>query len=131
MCRIWRLAASHTRDHMKHRAITASSSSYAFMSRIAATVLGLAWSAAWTGLTLSVLWTWFVVPNFQLPHLSIADGYGIALILRAGLGLRDGEIKGSENFADAFQTLMLTAPCGCGLFLALGYAAKAWTKAGI
>ncbi len=126
MCRIWVLAAPHTRDHMKHRAITSSSSSYSFLGRIAATVVGLAWSAAWTGLSLSILWRWFVVPNFNLPYLSIADGYGIALILRAGLGLREGETKGSENFTDAFQRLMWTAPCASGLFIALGWAAKAW-----
>ncbi|WP_312417717.1 hypothetical protein [Comamonas sp.] len=66
------------------------------------------------------------MPNFNLPYLSIADGYGIALILRAGLGLREGETKGSENFTDAFQRLMWTAPCASGLFIALGWAAKAW-----
>lgn len=100
------------------------------VGNIVATILGLSWSAAWTGFTLSILWSWFIVSNFNLPHLSIADGYGVALILRAGLGLRDVETKVGENFADSFQKLMWTAPCASGLFLALGYAATSWAKAG-
>lgn len=87
---------------MNSMSVTSPFISKVFVGNIAASILGLAWSAACTGFTLSVLWKWFVVLNFNLPHLSIADGYGVALILRAGLGLRDGETKGSEDFADAF-----------------------------
>lgn len=35
----------------------------------------------WSGYALSVLWSWFIVPKFNLPALDIPTAIGIALVV--------------------------------------------------
>lgn len=39
-------------------------------------------SAIWSGYVLTVLWDWFVVQTFRLPHLSLPAAIGIAIVVR-------------------------------------------------
>ena len=94
---------------------------------VAFIVLALAWGAAWSGFTLSVLWGWFVVPVFGAPSLSVAQAYGLALVVRVASGLKDAESKGDKGFGLVLAKLVLVPPFICGLFLLVGWVAKAWT----
>lgn len=37
----------------------------------------------WGGYVLSVLWGWFVVPAFGVPHIGVAAAIGIGLLVKA------------------------------------------------
>ena len=45
-------------------------------------ILLLPLSSIWYGFVLSVLWTWFVVPAFQVPALSIVLAIGVTMAIR-------------------------------------------------
>lgn len=50
-------------------------------------LLGLLGPAAiWRGYILSVLWSWFVVPTFDIPRLSVAVAIGISLVVTMLIG---------------------------------------------
>ena len=42
-------------------------------------VISVVGSVITTGLALSVLWSWYIVPIFNAPQISIAQAYGIVL----------------------------------------------------
>lgn len=111
---------------MTNKTLTAGVAASALLGGIAAIVLGMVWGAAWSGLTLSVLWGWFVVPAFSLPALSVAQAYGIALVVRAAHGLKDAESKSKDSAGVAMAKLFVLPPFVCGLFLLLGWVAKSF-----
>jgi len=67
-----------------------------------ATVAGIAWA----GYVLTILWEWFVVPLFGLPHLTIPAALGLSLVV--GYMTKDGQqMKTGENFGGAvFKALL-------------------------
>ena len=84
------------------------------------------WVAAWSGFTLSVLWGWFMLPLFGLPALSIAQAYGLMLVVRVAKGFDTKTDKNPDGFAAAMGKSFVLAPFACGLFLLFGWVAKAW-----
>lgn len=89
-------------------------------------VIAIAWGGFWTGLTLSVLWGWFVVPLFALPALSIAHAYGIALVLRCAKGLMPSDSQKDRSFADSLGRMLIIPPCVAGLLMGVGWCVKTW-----
>ena len=111
---------------MTNKSLTAGVAVSAFIGAIATVALGLFWGAAWSGFTLSVLWGWFVVPAFGLSALSVAQAYGIALVVRAAHGLKDAESKEKGSAGVVITKLFVLPPFICGLFLLFGWVAKGW-----
>ncbi len=93
---------------------------------LAVTVVALVWGAFWGGLTLSVLWGWFVAPLFGLPALSIAQAYGLALVMRAARGA-NLEKSDDDRYGAVMVKAVAAPPLVCGLLLGAGWVAKAWT----
>lgn len=91
---------------------------------IALAALMLLWGGFWTGLTASILWAWFAVPTFGLPVISIAQAYGLALIVR--LFQLHQHSKETEKGWRWIATALVKWPLYAGLFLAIGWCAKTW-----
>lgn len=89
-------------------------------------VVAIAWGGFWGGLTLSVLWGWFVVPLFALPTLTIAQAYGIALVLRCAKGLMPSDNQKERSLADSFGRMLIIPPCVAGLLMGVGWCVKTW-----
>lgn len=92
---------------------------------LAVAFIAIVWGAFWGGLTLSVLWGWFVVPVFGLPALGVAQAYGLALVVRA---VRGGNLDKSpdDQFGVVMVKAIVTPPLACALLLGVGWVAKAW-----
>ena len=45
-------------------------------------IVTVIFSSIWSGYVLSLLWSWFMVPAFNLPQLSIPLAIGMAIIVR-------------------------------------------------
>lgn len=118
-------AFNNQEEDMTTKTLTPGVAASAFLGGVAAIVLGLVWSAAWSGYTLSVLWGWFMVPAFGLPALSVAQAYGVALVVRVAHGLKDAESKDRDGFGVALVKLLVLPPFVAGLFLLFGGVAKA------
>lgn len=84
------------------------------------------WGALWSGLTISVLWGWFVVGLFPVPELSIAHALGLGLVLRAAQGAKTNPKKDDRPFAVQMGTAIIRSPMICGILLLSGYIAKAF-----
>ena len=71
----------------------------------------IAFAAILRGYVLSVLWSWFVIPTFSLPPLSIPVAIGIGLILAFTThqtSIKKEDKSAGERFADAIiNPLML------------------------
>ena len=112
---------------MTNKTSTAGVVASAVLGGFAAIIISVVWAAAWSGYTLSVLWGWFVVPVFGAPLLSVAQAYGLALVVRVASGLKDApESKGDKGFGLVLAKLVLLPPFICGLFLFFGWVTKAW-----
>ena len=109
---------------MTNKTITAGVAASAMLGIFAATILGFVWVAAWSGFTLSVLWGWFVVPMFGLPTLSLAQAYGITLVVRAAKGLDTRTEKNPDSFEVMLGKAFVLAPFASGLSLLFGWVAK-------
>lgn len=109
---------------MSNKTMTAGIAASAVLGGFAVLLLSFVWVAAWSGFTLSVLWGWFVVPMFGLPALSVAQAYGIALVVRAAKGLDTRTEKNPDSFGAALGKAFVLAPIACGLFLLFGRVAK-------
>lgn len=55
------------------------------------------------GLILTKLWTWFVVPTFGLPMLSIPAAIGICLIMAFLTHQQTTQLKSGNDLNDAFR----------------------------
>lgn len=90
---------------------------------LAVLAFSLLWGGFFSGLTLSVLWGWFVAPLFALPALSIAQAYGLALVVRAARGAWNYE-KSKEGPSSVIAKAFFVPPLVCGLMLLIGWIAK-------
>lgn len=104
---------------------SAGTAALTLIGGLAALILGMVWAVAWQGLTISVLWGWFVAPLFGLPTLSIVQAYGMALVMRSVQGLTNQE-KGKDNLAQWFGKVLILPPCVTGFILCIGWVLKAW-----
>ena len=86
----------------------------------------IVWGAVCAGYALSVLWGWFMVPLFGLPVLSVAQAYGVALVVQAAKGYNSKELKFGGSGAEALASLVFAPPLVYGLLLSFGWVAKAW-----
>lgn len=111
---------------MTTKTLTPGVAASAFLGGLAALVLGLVWGAAWSGYTLSVLWGWFMAPTFGLPALSVAQAYGVALVVRVAKGFDMRSDKNPDSFGVAVAKSFVIVPFACGLFLLFGWVAKVW-----
>lgn len=105
--------------------LTAGTAASLFLGGLAAILLTLVWGGFWSGLALSTLWGWFVVPVFQLPALTIVQAYGLALVVQVAKGT-SGKPEKSEGFVSAIAKACLTPPAVAMLVLLLGWVAKSW-----
>ena len=105
--------------------LTAGTAVSLLLGGIASIALILVWGGFWGGLTLSVLWGWFVSPLFGLPTLSLLQAYGIALVLRAARGI-DTKKTEPENFGAVVARALTWPPLGAGLMLGTGWVTKSW-----
>lgn len=77
-----------------------------------------------SGYALSVMWSWFMVPTFGLPNLSIPAALGLCLVVRYMTMERrktkeDGEkLKPGERTAESFAIPLL--------FLGVGWVIQQW-----
>lgn len=88
-------------------------------------VLTLVWGGFWSGLALSTLWGWFVVPVFKLPALTILEAYGLALVVQVAKGTSNN-IEKSEELASAIAKGFWLPPAVSALLLLAGWVAKSW-----
>ncbi|WP_429949622.1 hypothetical protein ACQYWY_21835 [Comamonas sediminis] len=93
---------------------------------VAATILGFVWAAAWSGFTLSVLWGWFVVQMFGVPELSVAQAYGIALVVRTAKGWDTRADKSADSYGAVLGKAFVAAPLISGTSLLFGWVAKSF-----
>lgn len=94
---------------------------------VAAAIALVVWGAFFAGLALSILWSWFMVPLFGLPTLTLWQAYGVALCFRALHGLGDNSPK-----REAVKVLIratVGAPIICAVILAVGWCVKFWAFA--
>lgn len=84
-------------------------------------LLLLLWAAFWSGLTVSVLWGWFLVP-LGLPIIGLWHAYGLSLIWSAfsGLGRKPQDDKGG------LARVFLQVPLVACLLMAVGWLIKNW-----
>ena len=111
---------------MTNKTLTMGIAASALLGGLAAIVLALVWGAAWGGFTLSVLWGWFVVPLFGLPALSIAQAFGLALVVRSANGISSQSEKSKDDLSTAIMKLFFLPLLLSGLILLFGWVAKAW-----
>ena len=88
--------------------------------------LFVAWAGWLTGITLSVMWSWFVVPVFGLPALTIAQSFGLSLVahcfrMKAIRSAQEKEPIWSTVARAIFQPLFL-----CGVLLSTGWVLNRW-----
>lgn len=109
---------------MTNKTMTSGIAASAVLGGFAVLLLSFIWAAAWSGFTLSVLWGWFVVQMFGLPALSVAQAYGIALVVRAAKGLDTRTEKNPDSFDVVFGKAFVLAPLTSGFSLLFGWVAK-------
>lgn len=97
----------------------------AFLGGGAAICLLIVWGGFWTGLALSMLWGWFIVPVFGLPVLSIAQAYGIALVV-ACVASKSSPEKDQDGFGTVLVKAFIRPPLVAAFVLLAGYIVKAW-----
>lgn len=88
-------------------------------------MLTLVWGGFWSGLALSTLWGWFVVPVFKLPELTIVQAYGLALVVQVAKGTT-GKRDKSEGFLSAIAKGIWLPPAVSVLVLLVGWIANIW-----
>lgn len=89
-----------------------------------AVILASVWVGFWMGLTLSVLWGWFIVPLFGLPALSIWQACAVLLVASVLRGWNPN--KRDEKPKDFWFKVLLIPPFATGLYLVFGWFVKAW-----
>lgn len=97
----------------------------ALFGGFAAIPLSIVWGGYWSGLTLSLLWAWFVVPVFAVPVLSVLQAYGLALVVRAARGYQS-QPKSEDGFGAAVAKAFILPPLVAGLLLLAGWVANSW-----
>lgn len=83
----------------------------------------IVFSSIWRGYSLSVLWSWFMVPIFGLPALSIASAIGVALVV-GFITHQPDTTKDDESFADKTVKAVVFAVLYPPLMLGIGWIVK-------
>lgn len=83
----------------------------------------MVWAGAWGGLTLSIIWGWFIQPVFNAPALTVLQAYGVCLAVIAAKG-RGQVQKDDDGFSIVLLKAFFRAPLAAGATLACGYVAK-------
>lgn len=73
------------------------------------------------GITLSVLWNWFVTPTFNTASLGLAPAIGIILISNFFV---KPQTKKYDKFSDVFADSMIKNTVDFVLLLGIGYVVK-------
>lgn len=81
-----------------------------------------AWSALCYGVTLSILWGWFIVVMFELPEIGVAQAYGLCLVASMLKGVRFG--KEDDGLSALVAKTIFVLPLVCAMTLVFGYVAK-------
>ena len=82
----------------------------------------LAFSALLTGLTVEMLWDWFIVPVFGLPTLSLSHAIGLALLvsyMTVQKPVHEKNFKFYDNLAEGliYKILITVLTLGIGWIL--------------
>ena len=77
-------------------------------------------SAIFSGYALSVLWSWFIVPTFGLPAISIPVAIGISIIV-GYMSRSVTEKDEDESFGDIMTKGIITAITKPAMALLIGY----------
>lgn len=93
----------------------------AALGSMAAILLLILWAGFWSGLTVSVLWGWFIVP-LGAPAIGLWHAYGLALIWSAFSGLGR---KGRDDNSGMAQVLVQVPLAGCVL-MGSAWVIKGW-----
>ena len=107
---------------MTNKTLTAGIAASAFLGGFFAVALAFVWGVVGGGLTLPMQWGWIVTPVV----LAFAQAFGLALVVRAAIGLRAHCDEPEDDSSTAFAKLYALPPLISGVFLLLGWAAKAW-----
>ncbi len=80
----------------------------------------------YSGWILKTLWTWFVVPTFGLPGLSIASAIGLGLVVRwlTYVYHSESEEERSKGFGEKWLTAVMTGGIIGLLCLLVGWICK-------
>lgn len=105
--------------------LTVGAAASMVLGGIATLLLAIVWRSFWIGLTLSVLWGWFVAPVFALPVLTTWQAYGIALAYRFMRGFEANK-KTEESFGATIARAAVAPPITTGLTLCVGWLVKSW-----
>lgn len=91
------------------------------------TIAYVVFSTIATGLVVSTLWGWFVVPTFSMPPLSIPAAFGLALIERyiAVPRNRDPE-KSKQPYGEWLREEVLWGAVKPAFALGVGWIVKMW-----
>lgn len=92
---------------------------------VSALLLAIVWSGLVTGVMLSVLWGWFIVPIFGLPALSIIQAWGVAIVFRSLQGIDLGQ-KTEQSWGSLFAKAFIGKPLVAVLILGVAWVAKLW-----
>lgn len=98
----------------------------AMLGIVSALILAVLWGGFWAGLAVSTLWGWFVVPVFAVQSISIAQAYGLALIVRALMWNYSGSERDKRGFGENLARAVVAPPLIAALLLLVGWGASAW-----
>lgn len=87
-------------------------------------LVALAWSAIVGGYTLSVMWGWFMVPQFGLPALSLAGSIGVKMVFVAVKGVNLIKKESKKPFDEQMLSIFIGLPFVYGVALLMGYIVK-------
>lgn len=96
----------------------------AIIGMIALLFITIFWGGFVCAYTTSVLWTWFAVPIFGLPTLSIAQAYGVGMTIRMLKGVEVLKEDSKREFGETVARLLLLPPLVCGMCLLVGWVVK-------
>ena len=115
-----------TTSTLNSKVLTAGVAASAILGGFAAFVLAIVWGSFWTGLAISMMWAWFVVPLFALPALSIPQAFGLVLLARMVVWHRPERKKEGDGFGKVLANAFVHPPLYAGMFLLVGYVVKIW-----
>jgi hypothetical protein len=81
------------------------------------------WVAIFQGLTIMVLWGWFVAPSFGVQELTISLAVGLSLTVKTltATWIKHEEEKKEEDIYKMFVKSILAAPFHSATILTFGY----------
>lgn len=87
-------------------------------------LVAIAWGTIVGGYTLSVMWGWFMVPQFGLPGLSLAGAIGVKMVFVAVRGVDLIKKESQKPFDEQMISIFIGLPFVYGVALLMGYIVK-------